>query len=36
MGNKEKFLVEAVGTYRLILDIGYHLDLMDITSIKHV
>ena len=29
MGNKEKVLVEAVGTYRLILDIGYHLHLMD-------
>ena len=29
MGNKEKVPVEAVGTYRLILDTGYHLDLMD-------
>jgi len=29
MGNKEKVLVEAVGTYRLILDTGYQLDLMD-------
>jgi len=29
MGNKEKVPVEAVGTYRLILDIRYHLDLMD-------
>jgi len=29
MGNKEKVPVEAVGTYRLILNTGYHLDLMD-------
>ena len=29
MGNKEKVPVEAVRTYRLILDTGYHLDLMD-------
>ena len=29
MGNKEKVSVEAVGTYRLILDTGYHLYLMD-------
>jgi len=29
MGNKEKVPVEAVGTYRLILDTGYHLDLMN-------
>jgi len=29
MGNKEKISVEAVGTYRLILDTRYHLDLMD-------
>jgi len=28
MGNKEKVPVEAIGTYRLILDTGYHLDLM--------
>ena len=29
MGNKEKIPVEAVRTYRLILDTRYHLDLMD-------
>ena len=29
MGNKEKVSVEAIGTYRLILDTRYHLDLMD-------
>jgi len=29
MGNKEKFLLEAVETYYLILNIGYHLDLME-------
>jgi len=29
MDNKEKVSVEAVRTYRLILDTGYHLDLMD-------
>ena len=29
MGNKEKVLVEAVRTYRLILYTGYHLDLLD-------
>jgi len=29
MGNKEKISMEAVRTYRLILDTGYHLDLMD-------
>jgi len=29
MGNKEKVSVEAVGTYHLILDTGYHLNLMD-------
>jgi len=29
MGNKEKVPVEVVGTYRLILDTGYHLALMD-------
>jgi len=27
MGNKEKFLVEVIGTYRLILDTG-HVYLM--------
>jgi len=29
MHNKEKVLVEAVGTYRLILNTEYHLDLID-------
>ena len=29
MGNKEKVPMEAVGIYHLILDIEYHLDLMD-------
>jgi len=29
MGNKVKVPVEAVGTYRLILYIGFYLDLMD-------
>ena len=29
MGNREKVLVEAVETYRLILDTGFYLDLMD-------
>ena len=29
MGNKVKALVEAVGTYRLKLDIGHHLDLRE-------
>jgi len=29
MSNKEKVSVEAVETYRLILDTGYHLDLID-------
>jgi len=29
MGNKEKLPAEAVGTYHLILDTGYHLYLMD-------
>jgi len=29
MDNKEKVPVKAVRTYRLILDTGYHLDLMD-------
>jgi len=29
MDNKEKVPVETVGTYQLILDIRYHLDLMD-------
>jgi len=29
MGNREKVPVEAVGTYRLILDTGFYLDLMD-------
>jgi len=29
MGNKDKVSMEAVRTYRLILDTGYHLDLMD-------
>jgi len=29
MGNKEKVSMEAVRTYRLILDTGYHLNLMD-------
>ena len=27
MGNLVKVPVEAIGTYRLILDIGYHLDI---------
>ena len=27
MGNRNKAHVEAIGTYRLILDSGYHLDL---------
>jgi len=29
MGNREKVPVEAVGTYRLILDTGFYLDLLD-------
>ena len=29
MGNREKVLVEVVETYRLILDTGFYLDLMD-------
>lgn len=29
MRNGEKILVEVIETYRLILDIGYHLDMMD-------
>jgi len=29
MGNKEKVPVEVVRTYRLILDTGFFLDLMD-------
>ena len=29
VGNKEKVSVEAIRTYRLILDTRYHLDLMD-------
>jgi len=29
MGNKEKVLVETVKTYYLIINTGYHLDLMD-------
>jgi len=29
MGNRVKVPMEAVGTYRLILDIGFYLDLMD-------
>ena len=29
MGNRVKVPVEAVGTYHLILDIGFHLDLFD-------
>lgn len=29
MRNGEKILVEVIETYRLILDIGYHLNLMD-------
>nr|KYP41156.1 hypothetical protein KK1_037495 [Cajanus cajan] len=28
-GNREKVLVEAVGTYRLILNTGHHLDLLE-------
>ena len=28
MGNRQKVLVEAVGTYRLILDTGFYLDLI--------
>ena len=27
MGNRMKALVEGIGTYRLVLDTGYHLDL---------
>nr|KYP35264.1 Retrovirus-related Pol polyprotein from transposon TNT 1-94 [Cajanus cajan] len=29
MGNRVKVLVEAVGTYRLILNTGHHLDLLE-------
>jgi len=29
MGNRVKVPVEAVGTYHLILDTGFHLDLFD-------
>ena len=29
MGNKVKVPMEALGTYRLIFDIGFYLDLMD-------
>ena len=29
MGNRMKAPVEAVGTYRLILDSGHHLDLLE-------
>jgi len=29
MGNREKILVESVGTYRLILDTEFYLDLLD-------
>ena len=29
MGNGERVPVEAVGTYRLILDTGHHLDLFE-------
>ena len=29
MGNREKVPVEVVGTYRLIFDAGFYLDLMD-------
>jgi len=29
MGNREKILVEYVGTYRLILDTKFFLDLLD-------
>jgi len=36
MGNKEKVLVEAIGTYRLILGTGYHLDLMDIFYVPSI
>ena len=36
MGNNEKILVEAVGTYRLILDTRYHLDLMDIFYVPSI
>ena len=29
MGNRVKALVKAVGTYRLKLDTGHHLDLLE-------
>ena len=29
MGNRVKVLVEVVGIYRLKLDIGHHLDLLE-------
>jgi len=29
MGNKEKVPVKDIGTYRLILDTGFHLDFLD-------
>lgn len=29
MGNRERVPVEAIGTYHLFLDTGYHLDLLN-------
>jgi len=36
MGNRVKVLVEVVGTYRLILDTGFYLDLMDILYVPSI
>ena len=29
MGNRMKAAIEGIGTYRLVLDTGYHLDLLE-------
>lgn len=36
MGNQVKALVEGIRTYRLILDIGCHLDLFQILYVLSV
>ncbi|KAF1876741.1 hypothetical protein Lal_00031557, partial [Lupinus albus] len=36
MGNRVKVPVEAVGTYRLILDTGHHLDLFETLYVPNI
>ena len=36
MGNRVKVPVEAVGTYRLILDTEFHLDLFDTFYVPNI